>query len=167
MEVLNELNHEGRKKISLLRNNLNLLKTLASEEQRPNIQKQLLEEVKINEDEIAATIAAFQKANLASLVAIDKLNRKELLNEDAETFLRHRCALTLSQQHFQLFSNFYMSFLIYRQKKDKESLAKMSSNVTEQLLSISRSLHDSTQRSASTLDTLGLSIAAYNFFSFV
>ncbi|KAJ8984829.1 hypothetical protein NQ317_013028 [Molorchus minor] len=41
-----------------------------------------------------------------------------------------------------------------RQKRDKESLVKMSSNVTDQLLSISRQLADTTQRSANTLETL-------------
>lgn len=41
-----------------------------------------------------------------------------------------------------------------RQKRDKESIAKLSSNVTEQLLSISRQLAETTQRSADTLNTL-------------
>lgn len=41
-----------------------------------------------------------------------------------------------------------------RQKRDKEHLVKMSSNVTEQLLSISRQLADTTKRSADTLDAL-------------
>nr|CAD7399867.1 unnamed protein product [Timema poppensis] len=40
------------------------------------------------------------------------------------------------------------------QKKDKKGLVKISSNVTEQLLSISRHLADTTQRSADTLDSL-------------
>ena len=44
----------------------------------------------------------------------------------------------------------------YRQRKDKEGLVKMSSDVTEQLLSISRHLAETTQRSADTLETLGM-----------
>jgi protein transport protein SEC20 len=44
----------------------------------------------------------------------------------------------------------------YRQRKDKEGLVKMSSDVTEQLLSISRHLAETTQRSSDTLETLGM-----------
>lgn len=44
----------------------------------------------------------------------------------------------------------------YRQLKDKEGLAKMSSDVTGQLLSISRHLAETTQRSSDTLETLGM-----------
>jgi len=44
----------------------------------------------------------------------------------------------------------------YRQLKDKEGLVKMSSDVTEQLLSISRHLAETTQRSSDTLETLGM-----------
>jgi len=40
-------------------------------------------------------------------------------------------------------------------KKDKESLSKKSSGVTDQLLSISRQLAATTQRSADTLGSLG------------
>lgn len=48
-----------------------------------------------------------------------------------------------------------VQFLPNRQRKDKAGLAKMSTNVTDQLLSISRNLADTTQRSAETLETLG------------
>jgi len=41
---------------------------------------------------------------------------------------------------------------------DKEGLVKMSSDVTEQLLSISRHLADTTKRSADTLETLGMTV---------
>lgn len=74
---------------------------------------------------------AFKKANIKSMLAIEKSNKEELLKPaNEETTLRQR------------------------QKRDKESLVKMSSSVTDQLLSISRQLADTTQRSADTLDTL-------------
>lgn len=98
IEELNELNHEGRKKISLLRNNLALLRTL-SEEEAPNVQLWLLEEVQKSEEELRATIAAFQKANITALTAIDKANRSALLGNDADGVVRHRyggCIITLS-----------------------------------------------------------------------
>jgi hypothetical protein len=46
----------------------------------------------------------------------------------------------------------------YRHRKDKEGLVKVSSDVTEQLLSISRHLAETTQRSAGTLETLGMTV---------
>jgi protein transport protein SEC20 len=49
----------------------------------------------------------------------------------------------------------------YRQHKDKEGLVKVSSDVTEKLLSISRHLADTTQRSAGTLETLGMAVTVF------
>jgi protein transport protein SEC20 len=51
--------------------------------------------------------------------------------------------------------------LEYRQRKDKDGLVKMSSDVTEQLLSISRHLAETTRRSADTLETLGMAYCCY------
>nr|CAD7418863.1 unnamed protein product [Timema cristinae] len=83
-------------------------------------------------DEDADTLSAFRKANVACLLSIERSNKEELFDEvSEEATLRHR------------------------QKKDKKGLVKISSNVTEQLLSISRHLADTTQRSADTLDSLG------------
>lgn len=74
---------------------------------------------------------AFKKANIKAMLAIEKSNKEELLKmRDPEVQLKHR------------------------QKRDKENIAKMSSSVTDQLLSISRQLADTTQRSADTLGTL-------------
>lgn len=75
---------------------------------------------------------AFKKANLKSMFAIEKGAKEELLKppEDSETVLRKR------------------------EQRDKESLIKMNSNVTDQLLTISRQLAETTQRSADTLDAL-------------
>lgn len=69
---------------------MNLLKTLANEEEKPSVQKWLLEDVKTNEDELSATVTAFQKANVSALMAIDKANRRALLEEDEESTLAHR-----------------------------------------------------------------------------
>lgn len=130
IEELNELNFEGRKNISLLRDNLAILKSVANEEEKPIIRQQLLEEVKNYEDELATTIIAFKKANVNCLIELDKSNRNELFGTSEEALVRNR------------------------RKKDKENVLKMSSDVTDQLLSISRTLADSTKRSADTLDTL-------------
>lgn len=73
----------------------------------------------------------FKKANIKSMLAIEKSNKEELLrpaNEERELKKRHI--------------------------RDKSSMAKMTSSVTDQLLSISRQLAETTKRSADTLDTL-------------
>lgn len=78
---------------------------------------------------------AFRNANIKSMLAIEKANKESLLKKttDDETTLRQR------------------------QKRDKTGLVKMSTSMTDQLLSISRQLADTTQRSAMTLDTLATS----------
>lgn len=55
----------------------------------------------------------------------------------------------------------------YRQHKDKEGLVKMSSDVTEQLLSISRHLAETTQRSAGSLETLGMSVFQFFIITYI
>lgn len=73
----------------------------------------------------------FKKANIKSMLAIEKSNKEELLRPvNDEQALKHR------------------------QKRDKSGMVKMTSSVTDQLLSISRQLAETTKRSADTLDTL-------------
>lgn len=77
---------------------------------------------------------AFKKANIKSMLAIEKGAKEELLKPaNDEMVLKHR------------------------QKRDKEGLVKMNSSITDQLLSISRQLADTTKRSADTLDALTVS----------
>ncbi|KAJ9594401.1 hypothetical protein L9F63_014191 [Diploptera punctata] len=131
LEVLNELNSEGRSKISALRKHIEELENLAKEHEREPERILLLKEVESHRNQLSSTLKAFRKANVSCMFYIDKSSRGELLNEENEkNALRHR------------------------QKRDKESLVKASSNVTEQLLSISRHLADTTQRSSDTLETL-------------
>jgi protein transport protein SEC20 len=52
----------------------------------------------------------------------------------------------------------------YRQRKDKEGLVNMSSDVTEQLLSISRHLAETTQRSANTVETLSMAVFQFLYY---
>lgn len=77
----------------------------------------------------------FKKANVKSMLAFEKKAKEELLksNITGEQALRNR------------------------KKRDKESMANMSSQVTDQLLSISRQLAETTERSAKTLETLVIS----------
>lgn len=76
----------------------------------------------------------FKKANVKSMLAIEKKSKEELLK---------------SSSNDQSLRN--------RQKRDKQTMANMSSHVTDQLLSISRQLADTTERSSKTLETLVIS----------
>lgn len=77
---------------------------------------------------------AFKKANIKSMLAIEKGTKEELLRPSNDGMV-----------------------LKHRQKRDKEGLVKMNSSITDQLLSISRQLADTTKRSADTLDALTVS----------
>lgn len=77
----------------MLRTNIASLKALADEEEKPILRRQLQEEVKNYEDELAKTLAAFRKANVDSLIALDKSNRNELFGpneEEKEALVRNR-----------------------------------------------------------------------------
>lgn len=83
---------------------------------------------------IFSIMDGFKKANIKSMLAIETETKKELLKHSSDEMV-----------------------LKHRQKRDKEGLAKMNSSITDQLLSISRQLADTTKRSADTLDALTVS----------
>ncbi|XP_060528151.1 vesicle transport protein SEC20 [Cylas formicarius] len=127
LSELNNLNSLGRSKISALRKLIDRFGDVAKDNNDHN----LLKEVVLAREQLASTMDAFKKANLKSMLAIEKGAKEELLKStNEETGLK------------------------YRQKRDKESMVKMSANVTDQLLSISRQLAETTKQSAHTLDTL-------------
>lgn len=61
----------------------------------------------------------------------------------------------ISSPFFNFFAYVQKYDFNFRKKKDKETLAADASDITDRLLSISRTLSDATQRSADTLETLG------------
>lgn len=76
----------------------------------------------------------FKRANVKSMLSFEKNAKEELLKSNhAEQAMRHR------------------------RNRDKDSMANMSSEVTDQLISISRQLAETTERSAKTLETLVIS----------
>ncbi|XP_057671546.1 vesicle transport protein SEC20 [Diorhabda carinulata] len=127
---LQALNNAGRSKISTLRKLIGKLSDIAKESKQPH----LLKDVLLHREQLASGMAAFKKANLKSMLAIEKCAKEELLKpKNEETTLKQR------------------------QKRNKEHMATISSNVTDQLLSISRQLADTTNKSAVTLETLASS----------
>lgn len=76
------------------------------------------------------TLQAFRRANITTMLEIEKLDKADLLSNTNE--VRHRG----SSKHLQT------------------SLAYQQDSVTEKMLSISRHLSETTQKSAATLETL-------------
>ncbi|CAK9800045.1 Vesicle transport protein SEC20 [Anthophora plagiata] len=130
LELLNELNAEGRAKIAALKSSIDKLASVAEREPSEKKKVELLAEVDNYKQQLNVSLAAFRKANVVSMCVIDKLAKEELLSVSEE------------QQ------------AAVRRRHDKKSLANSSSQLSDKLLSISRHLAETTQKSADTLDTL-------------
>ncbi|XP_011161583.1 vesicle transport protein SEC20 [Solenopsis invicta] len=130
LEDLDELNAEGRAKIAALKFSIEHLASIAETETDQKKKVELLSAVESYKEQLTTSLAAFRKANVVSACVIDKLARENLFSipEERQNALRKR--------------------------HDKQSLTNASSQVTDKLLSISRHLAETTQRSADTLDTL-------------
>lgn len=130
LEVLDELNAEGRTKIAVLKSSIERLASIAETESNEKKKTELLLAVDSYKEQLNTSLAVFRKANVVSACVIDKLARENLFSmpEERQNALRKR--------------------------HGKQSLTNASSQVTDKLLSISRHLAETTQRSADTLDTL-------------
>ncbi|CAK1552554.1 unnamed protein product [Leptosia nina] len=129
MESLNELNEKGRAVITDLRNLLEKLDLYVKETADPKFITELESQRHLQ----ASLVKEFKEANINSMLEIEKAQRQELLKDAAGE----------------------QSVLRLRHKKvEKDGLLKVSTGVTEQLLTISRQLAATTQRSQDTLDNL-------------
>ncbi|XP_014473906.1 PREDICTED: vesicle transport protein SEC20 [Dinoponera quadriceps] len=130
LEVLDELNAEGRAKIAVLESSIERLASVAETEPSEKKKTELLSIVESYKEQLNVSLAVFRKANVISACVIDKLARENLLSvpEERQNALRKR--------------------------RDKQSLTDTSSQITDKLFSIARHLAETTQRSADTLDTL-------------
>lgn len=132
LETLNEV---GRSKLAALRKCIEKLDDWARDVGDPELSK----EVDIHRDQFSKTLQAFRKANVATMLEIEKANREELMAITGESDLRKRPTTGTSSRH------------------NRSSLISQENNVTEKMLSISRHLSETTQKSATTLDTLVMS----------
>lgn len=98
---------------------------------------ELAKEVDLHRDQFSKTIQAFRKANITSMLEIEKANRDELMTITGENEIRQRTSAA--------------------SKHNRTGLVGQHDSVTEKMLSISRHLSETTQKSASTLETLALS----------
>lgn len=135
MEALNEA---GRAKLAALRKNIDRLNDWARDTGDPALSK----EVDTQREQFSKVLQAFRKANVATMLEIEKANREELMAITGETDLRQRHnaaggrASGVATRH------------------NRGSLVSQENNVTEKMLAISRHLSETTQKSAITLETL-------------
>ncbi|XP_055679735.1 vesicle transport protein SEC20 [Lutzomyia longipalpis] len=125
---LENLNEAGRAKISALRKCIERLDDWARDEGDPEVAK----DVDSHRQQLTRTLQAFRKANVSTMLEIEKADKQELLTPSGDSELRQRGKTRLN----------------------RSSLISQQESVTEKMLSISRHLSETTQKSAATLDTL-------------
>ncbi|XP_043654690.1 vesicle transport protein SEC20 [Drosophila teissieri] len=127
---LEELNEAGRSKLSAIRKSIERLDDWA----RDTADVALAKEVDTHRDQFSKTLQAFRKANVSTMLEIEKANREELMAITGESELRQRTTT--------------------RTRHNQGSLVSQENDVTEKMLAISRHLSETTQKSAVTLETL-------------
>lgn len=118
---MDTLNEAGRTKLSQLRKCIEKLDDRARDENDPDLSR----DVDSHRNQFSRTLQAFRKANISTMLEIEKADKEELFTMATELRQRHTTSL-ISQQE----------------------------TVTERMLSISKNLAETTQKSAATLDSL-------------
>lgn len=102
-------------------------------------------DVDSHRQQFSKILQAFRKANISTMLEIEKSDKAELYSMTPESELRQRSNTSLiSQQVSEIIFDYSM----------KANSLDFQESVTERMLSISRHLSETTQRSAATLDTL-------------
>ncbi|XP_036983825.2 vesicle transport protein SEC20 isoform X1 [Artibeus jamaicensis] len=127
--ALTELNTRVKEKFRELRHRIQELEQLAREQDKESEKQALLQEVENHKKQMLSNQASWRKANLTCKIAIDNLEKTELLQ--GRDPLRQR-------------------------KTTKEGLAQTSSSITESLMGISRMMSQQVQQSEEAMQTLGL-----------
>ncbi|XP_024898864.1 vesicle transport protein SEC20 isoform X1 [Pteropus alecto] len=127
LSALTELNTQVKEKFQQLRHRIQELEQLAKEQDKESEKQALLQEVENHRKQMLSNQTCWRKANLTCKIAIDNLEKAELLQ--GGDLLRQR-------------------------KTTKESLAQTSSTITESLMGISRMMAQQVQQSEEAMQTL-------------
>uniref|UniRef100_A0A7N5JUK1 BCL2 interacting protein 1 n=1 Tax=Ailuropoda melanoleuca TaxID=9646 RepID=A0A7N5JUK1_AILME len=133
LSALTELNTKVKEKFQHLRRRIQELEQSAKEQDKESEKQILLQEVENHKKQMLSNQTSWRKANLTCKIAIDNLEKAELLQ--GGDLLRQR-------------------------KTTKESLAQTSSAITESLMGISRMMSQQVQQSEEAMQTLGLDEAS-------
>ncbi|XP_015232334.1 PREDICTED: vesicle transport protein SEC20-like [Cyprinodon variegatus] len=128
---LEEINADVKKHFQNLRLRIEDFERIAMEQDRESDKQALLGRVDGHRKQMLSNQTAWRKANLASKLSIDKMEKQALLN-GADGAVRQR-------------------------KTTKEGLAQNASDITENLMSISRMMAQQVQQSEETITTLATS----------
>uniref|UniRef100_A0A452QEP3 BCL2 interacting protein 1 n=1 Tax=Ursus americanus TaxID=9643 RepID=A0A452QEP3_URSAM len=128
LSALTELNTKVKEKFQHLRRRIQELEQSAKEQDKESEKQVLLQEVENHKKQLLSNQTSWRKANLTCKIAIDNLEKAELLQ--GGDLLRQR-------------------------KTTKESLAQTSSGITESLMGISRMMSQQVQQSEEAMQTLG------------
>nr|XP_025862761.1 vesicle transport protein SEC20 isoform X2 [Vulpes vulpes] len=141
LSALTELNTKVKEKFQQLRHRIQELEQSAKEQDKESEKQVLLQEVENHKKQMLSNQTSWRKANLTCKIAIDNLEKAELLQ--GGDLLRQR-------------------------KTTKESLAQTSSAITESLMGISRMMSQQVQQSEEAMQTLGRKAfpGAFSFFPF-
>ncbi|XP_045648081.1 vesicle transport protein SEC20 isoform X1 [Ursus americanus] len=127
LSALTELNTKVKEKFQHLRRRIQELEQSAKEQDKESEKQVLLQEVENHKKQLLSNQTSWRKANLTCKIAIDNLEKAELLQ--GGDLLRQR-------------------------KTTKESLAQTSSGITESLMGISRMMSQQVQQSEEAMQTL-------------
>ncbi|XP_056667562.1 vesicle transport protein SEC20 isoform X2 [Monodelphis domestica] len=126
LSTLTELNAKVKEKFHHLRLKIQELEQMAKEQDKESEKQALLQEVENHKKQMLSNQTAWRKANLACKIAIDNLEKAELLQGGD---MRQR-------------------------KTTKESLAQTSSSITESLMGISRMMSQQVRQSEEAMQIL-------------
>nr|XP_033498020.1 vesicle transport protein SEC20 [Epinephelus lanceolatus] len=130
--ALMELNSQVKEKFNLLRLRIQDLEQMAREQDREMDRLAIQAETESQKKQMLSNQTAWRKANLACKLAIDNMEKDELLLRGENQSTRQR-------------------------KVTKESLVETSSSITESLMSISRMMAEQVKQSEDTIGTLATS----------
>uniref|UniRef100_A0A182KH60 Sec20 C-terminal domain-containing protein n=1 Tax=Anopheles christyi TaxID=43041 RepID=A0A182KH60_9DIPT len=139
LRELETLNEAGRDKLAALRKCIDRMDVLARDE----MDNKLSDEVETNREQYARTLQAFRKANINTMLEIEKANKEELfaLRPEASDVRQRKVGGGPGGGPGT-------------SKTQRSSLLFQQESVTDRMISISKQLHDTTQKSAATLDML-------------
>uniref|UniRef100_A0A8C6UQZ7 BCL2 interacting protein 1a n=1 Tax=Neogobius melanostomus TaxID=47308 RepID=A0A8C6UQZ7_9GOBI len=133
---LTELNTDVKKSFHNLRLRIQDLEQMAMEQDKESDKQALIIQTEGHRKQMLSNQTAWRKANLASKLSIDNMEKQALLN-GADSAVRQR-------------------------KLTKEGLAQTTSSITENLMSISRMMAQQVQQSEETVTTLATSSKTVN-----
>ncbi|XP_071759574.1 vesicle transport protein SEC20 [Centroberyx gerrardi] len=128
---LTELNSKVKERFHNLRLRIQDLEQMGMEQDKESDKQALFSQVEGHRKQMLSNQTTWRKANLASKLSIDNLEKEALLN-GADSAVRQR-------------------------KMTKEGLAQTSSDITESLMSISRMMAQQVQQSEETMTSLATS----------